>query len=497
MNTKIACSSNSLRRIATLAVAVICLAAAAFAQEKRTVAVYVTGSCNNDIKEAVRSRIVAQIMRSREYAVIARTLEFDQALRRVQGTRDADNVNDGQVIKLGKQFGADLICVADASEMLSPDWILYADDQQVYEYIFTARLINVETGLIIAVSSVPVVRCENKEGDCGKYYNNYRDNIVYTHYHDVRYDDSRINQEAVATITDNLTTALLQNVTTTADKQKLAVYVTRSSGAFERKSASSRLIQNFINSGAYTVIDRTSDFQKEIDGQYAGKVNDTLLTTLGRRFGVNLVCTVDVIDSDYADVHMIDAETGIIVAATYAKSWRMDAIDATAIGLMTQLGRLRCVGKDKPGFMDCCEGLKNVNGICRDTSGAAYWVDKSTCGVEVWAPYYRHSTWKNASSVCPEGWRLPKVKEMGCLVSSARLREPGIWITDSQNEDEKELDKGWKLVTTNAVYLVVEENSMYESDSPLHKREYRLPHYKVREEMWFDPPGGWVRCVKN
>jgi hypothetical protein len=70
---------------------------------------------------------------------------------------------------------------------------------------------------------------------------------------------------------------------------------------------------------------------------------------------------------------MVDVETGVIMAIAQAKNWRMDAIDEITHELMTQL--LGCTGKDKQlpsGFVECCEGLVNVNGICRDVSGDIY-----------------------------------------------------------------------------------------------------------------------------
>jgi hypothetical protein len=159
-------------------------------------------------------------VRNREYAAVERTLDFDEALRREQSYQHSGNVDDGQVIKLGKQFGAGLVCVADASE-------------KNREYLFTARLINIETGLVISFSSISVV--QRKKSDCGE--KEYCDCIDHDYgsgmqghrrtVHDKRFDGDRIKQEAVVTITDNLTTELLQNVITVAGKQKLAVYVTR------------------------------------------------------------------------------------------------------------------------------------------------------------------------------------------------------------------------------------------------------------------------------
>jgi hypothetical protein len=410
-----------MKRLFTLFFALIC-AGAVLAQGKKVIAVYVTGNCNENIKKIMSSRIIGHIVRSKEYAAVERTADFNDALRREQNYQYSGNVDDGQAIKLGKQFGAGLVCVADASEMTNE-----------FEHIFTTRLINIETGLIVSMSV-------NNE----------------------RYKYNTTIEKDIVTITDNLTAELLQNVTTTAGKQKLAVYVTRSSSIFKGKSASSRLIQNFTNSGVYAAIDRTSDFQKEIGYQYTGKVNDMQLTKLGRQFGVNLICAIDVLDTDYTDVRMIDVETGIIIAIAQAKSWRMDAIDGiTKELLMKQLGSLTCVEKDKqlPGnFVDCCEGLTGHNGVCRDFSGAAYWIDKSVCGVEVRARYfYGDRTWDEISTVC-KGWRLPSPDEMKCILRNTGLYNDGTWFT----KDETTLDETTFL--SAKVMHLIKDNDIHISD---------------------------------
>jgi uncharacterized protein (TIGR02145 family) len=312
--------------------------------------------------------------------------------------------------------------VADASEMVAPEWRNSHASDQVYEYIFTTRLINIETGLIISFSSGSVVRDD---------------------YNDKRYLRYRIEQGVVVTITDNLITELLQNVNTTAGKQKLAIYVTRSSSTFEGKTASSRLIQNFTNSGIYAAVDRTSDFQKEIGYQYTGRVEDSQLTKLGRQLGVNIICIVDVLSTDYTDVRMVDVTTGIITATAQANSWRMAAIDKITHelfecvkkgqkitsplmkcceGLILVDGICKdpnedCMKKDEKIIVPfkCCEGLTLIDSVCRDlSSGSAYWLKDKT-GMEVMydrdVSTSRDALIKNPDAVCPAGWRLPTKEE--------------------------------------------------------------------------------------
>jgi hypothetical protein len=172
----------------------------------------------------------------------------------------------------------------------------------------------------------------------------------------------------------------LKDVTTTAGKQKLAVYVTGSSNVFKAKTVSSRLTQNFTNSGAYAVVDRTSDFRGELNRQQSYRVDDSQISRLGRQFGVNQVCVVDVLSSDYTAVRIINVETGIIAATAEKQSWDIKAVDEITKELLNQV--IECVKKDEKilnNYAECCKGLVNVNGVCRDVSGDIYWLPASTC----------------------------------------------------------------------------------------------------------------------
>jgi hypothetical protein len=432
---------RTMKRIITLTLAALCFAAAAFAQEKKTVAVYVTGNCSEDIKKVVSSRIIAQIVRSRDYAAVERTPEFDQALRREQNYQYSGNVDDGQVIKLGKQFGADLVCVADASQQ---KWFKS-------EYLFTTRLINIETGLVISFSM------EYKE-----YTTNY----------------SISNGEEIS-ITDRITTQLLQSVISTEGRQKLAVYVTSSSDVFKAKTVSSRLTQNFTNSGAYAVVDRTSDFRMELNRQQSGRVDDSQISRLGRQFGVNQVCVVDVISSSYTTVRIINVETGIIVATAEAKSWNIEAADGITHELMKQLVG-GCTEKDRQimgNYAGCCEGLVNVSGICRDLA-EIYWLPANTCPSKYLARLMDAVAWDTPAK-CPSGYRIANYDEVLCLyrsnVAGYITGETELW---TQTEKETRND----LCTKDYWY---DARNFYRASDNSHKHYYVKIYKKKKNYKYY------------
>lgn len=107
----------------------------AFAQQKKVTAVYVTGE-DEGIKKILGTKLVAAIARSDEYTAIERTSAFLAELNREQNYQRTGAVNDDEISRLGKYFGAQYVCVADVTDIYGEKYI-------------SARLINVETAEII------------------------------------------------------------------------------------------------------------------------------------------------------------------------------------------------------------------------------------------------------------------------------------------------------------------------------------------------------------
>ncbi|MCL2097588.1 MAG: fibrobacter succinogenes major paralogous domain-containing protein [Bacteroidales bacterium] len=394
-----------MKKIIITLFAIMCLTAV-FGQEKTKLAVYVHGDAREAEKKVVGARIISTIVKSDKYAAVERTADFLAELSREQGYQYSGSVDDGQIIKLGKQFGVKMVCVADVggSDLF-------------------ARMIDIETGLVASVSGRHGVSLSNL------------DNLI---------------SNANALIEN-----LLQNVTTTVDKQKIAIYVTKSSDSYKAKRVNYQLIENITNTGVFITVDRTSDFLAELKYQGSGNVDDRQLSRLGKQFGVNLVCVIDItsIGNDtYTTVRIINVETGMIIATSEKKGWNSYRVssdhrneqyvtwsgeysyysetwenyyylnvfnknlDEITAELMQQLGVYVCIKKDqRKSQFECCTGLTEYDGFCRDFSGgmAAYWV-KHDLGVEV---MYKDITVtgkdvKNKkNALCPVGWRLPTSAE--------------------------------------------------------------------------------------
>jgi hypothetical protein len=110
-----------------------------YGQEKQKMAVYVTGDAEEGIKKVLGSKLVAAITQSGNYMAVERTSDFLAEIQKEQGYARSGNVDDEQISKLGKQFGVQLVCVADISNVLGASYA-------------SARLINVETASVIATA---------------------------------------------------------------------------------------------------------------------------------------------------------------------------------------------------------------------------------------------------------------------------------------------------------------------------------------------------------
>lgn len=127
-----------MRKVSIFLLAVMC-AGVVFGQSKQKVAVYVTGDADAGHKKVIGAKMVTAITKDDGYAAVERTADFLNELDKEHIYQRTGAVDDEQIAKLGKQFGVNFVCVADVSK--------------VFESVFiSARLINVETALIVATA---------------------------------------------------------------------------------------------------------------------------------------------------------------------------------------------------------------------------------------------------------------------------------------------------------------------------------------------------------
>ena len=110
----------------------------AIAQQKK-VAVYVTGQ-QTGINKVLGDQLVAAFAKSGKYIAIERTASFLAELGKEQNYQRTGAVDDNELSRLGKQFGVQLVCVADVSDVFGEKYV-------------SARLIDVETAEVVNTSN--------------------------------------------------------------------------------------------------------------------------------------------------------------------------------------------------------------------------------------------------------------------------------------------------------------------------------------------------------
>lgn len=114
------------------------LSLTAFAQQKK-VAVYVTGQPSG-INKVLGDQLVSAFAKSGKYIAIERTASFLAELGKEQNYQRTGAVDDNELSRLGKQFGVQLVCVADISEVFGEKYV-------------SSRLIDVESAEVVNTSN--------------------------------------------------------------------------------------------------------------------------------------------------------------------------------------------------------------------------------------------------------------------------------------------------------------------------------------------------------
>lgn len=120
-------------------VSIFLLLAMTIAAQEQNVAVYVTGP-QPGINKILGDQFVKSFAQSGDYKAIERTASFLAELNKEQSYQEGGAVDNNQITRLGKQFGANFVCVVEIMKAYE-------------EYYISARLINVESAEVLKTSS--------------------------------------------------------------------------------------------------------------------------------------------------------------------------------------------------------------------------------------------------------------------------------------------------------------------------------------------------------
>ena len=105
-------------RVWAAALAVVLMAAGAFAQEKPKIAVYVKGGMGDEVKAAFRNELLFAFVKSERYYAVDDNDVFVAAVKSEMERHGVSEMNDMQVWKAGEHVNADFVCVASVSPVL-------------------------------------------------------------------------------------------------------------------------------------------------------------------------------------------------------------------------------------------------------------------------------------------------------------------------------------------------------------------------------------------
>lgn len=110
-----------------------------FGQQQK-VAVYVTGGQDAGINKVLGDQLVSAIAKSGKYIAIERTASFLAELGKEQNYQRTGAVDDNELSRLGKQFGVQLVCIAEVNNVFGKKYV-------------SARLIDVESAEVVNTSN--------------------------------------------------------------------------------------------------------------------------------------------------------------------------------------------------------------------------------------------------------------------------------------------------------------------------------------------------------
>jgi hypothetical protein len=125
-----------MKKILFFAIGLFCASAIFGQNASQRVAVYITGGTDASVNKVLGDELVAAFARSGRYVAIERSNDFLSELSKEHSFTRSGIVDTRQIAELGKQFGAQLVCIAEVIEVFGEKYV-------------SARLIDVETAVVI------------------------------------------------------------------------------------------------------------------------------------------------------------------------------------------------------------------------------------------------------------------------------------------------------------------------------------------------------------
>jgi hypothetical protein len=124
-----------MKKIAFILIMLSC--STAFAQGLPKIAVFMTDNQDASVSRALATELVDALVKSKQYNVIERSDEFIAEINREHTIQRDGSIDDNEIRRLGKRYGAQFVCVVDIRPVLG-----------VFQV--STRIINIETAQVVS-----------------------------------------------------------------------------------------------------------------------------------------------------------------------------------------------------------------------------------------------------------------------------------------------------------------------------------------------------------
>ena len=205
-------------------------------------------------------------------------------------------------------------------------------------------------------------------------------------------------------------------------KPKIAVYVTGGKDVNEDQALASRITNALLASRQYNAIERSETFldqiSKELVAQRSGSVDDRQISKIGQQSGANFVCIgeiLQVLDGHQLSARIMNVESAEVIGSGVAAGSMKTVDDLAALSDKLVEALLANVGS-----------IVGVNTFIDPRDNSRYrirHIGNQTWLVQDLSYQQVKYTWRDAGTVCPNGWRLPGNADWQLLKTTASVQD--------------------------------------------------------------------------
>jgi hypothetical protein len=250
-------------------------ATVANSQSKLKVAVYMAGKNQmNDHSDIAAFALTDALSASKNFTATERTEDFLNEIKKESVYQHSGDVDNSQIAEIAMKSGASYVCVSELIKFSK-------------EYLLTARLIKVDSSIIISSS-----------------YKIFKENEILSK-----------SQELAKDLINNFESRL--ETKKRKKKERVAIYLAGNGNDDLNRALQSLITHAVSKSDKYIVAERTNAFLEkllqELEYQHSGRINEQELAKLGTQLGAKNIIAIKIASQKTVNIRMINVESGDIL----------------------------------------------------------------------------------------------------------------------------------------------------------------------------------------